>query len=561
MAAKNPSRAEFELILRNDFYSFMLRCFQHLYPKTKFVPGWYLQVVAATLEACSRGDVRRQIINIPPRYGKSTAASIAFVAWHLGHNPEAQIICVSYAQDFAEKLARDCMSVMSSEWYQQIFPTRLSSERRSAREFVTTKHGFRLATSVGGVLTGRGADLIIIDDALKPNEALSESIRKSVNDWYDNSLYSRLNDKSRSGIVIIMQRVHQDDLVGHVLGQEEWNLLRLQAIAEQDEQFEIETTTGRRTFRRSAGELLHPEREPREVIDRIRQTLGEYNFAGQYQQEPAPAGGALVKAEWFKTYTDANLPESFEQVLQSWDTANKPTELADYSVCTTWGIKDKRLYLLHVMRRKVNYPDLKRLVRQQADMHRATIVLIEDKASGTQLIQELTNDGLRIVKAVKPEGDKVMRFNAQTATIENGFVYLPSTAPWLAEFVQEITTFPAAKYDDQADSTSQALGWLNSQPPEPGIIGFYRRECALSMRRKGDSIEKIAGFVKSTPEEVQRWFKEDEELKARMQAIINRRYIQHCEKCGKEIPQNTQYIEAGGDAYHEVCWRKLNFGQ
>jgi len=539
----------------------MLRCFQHLYPKTKFVPGWYLQVVAATLEACSRGDVRRQIINVPPRYGKSTAASIAFVAWHLGHHPEAQIICVSYAQDFAEKLARDCMSVMSSDWYEEIFPTRLSSERRSAQEFVTSKHGFRLATSVGGVLTGRGADLIIIDDALKPNEALSESIRKSVNDWYDNSLYSRLNDKDRSGIVIIMQRVHQDDLVGHVLGQEPWNLLKLQAIAEQDEEFEIETAIGRRTFRRNAGELLHPEREPREVLDRICQTLGEYNFAGQYQQEPAPAGGGLVKAEWFRTYTDASLPERFEQVVQSWDTANKPSELADYSVCTTWGVKDKRLYLLNVLRRKVNYPDLKRLVRLQADVHRATIVLIEDKSSGTQLIQDLTNDGLRIVKAVKPEGDKVMRFNAQTATIENGVVYLPAAAPWLAEYLAEITTFPASKYDDQADSTSQALSWLNSQPKEPGILGFYRREVALRMRANGDSIDKIARFVKSTPDEVLRWFKEEEERKARTQANIDRRYTQYCEECGKEIPPNTEYIEMGGDAYHVACWRKLTFGQ
>jgi len=138
---------------------------------------------------------------------------------------------------------------------------------------------------------------------------------------------------------------------------------------------------------------------------------------------------------------------------------------------------------------------------------------------------------------------------------------LPSAAPWLAEFVQEIITFPAAKYDDQADSTSQALAWLNNQPAEPGIIGFYRRECALSMRANGDSIEKIAGFLKSTPEEVQRWFKEDAERKVRMQAIIDRRYIRNCEKCGKEIPPNTQYIEVGSDAYHEVCWRKLSYGQ
>src|SRR5580704_2686931 len=151
MMMRNLTRQQFHLVLRKDFYSFIRRCFQHLNPQTKFVPDWYMEVVAAALEECSRGETRRQIINIPPRYGKSTAASVALVAWHLGHNPAAQIICVSYAQDFAEKLARDCMSVMSSEWYQQIFPTRLSSERRSAREFVTTKHGFRLATSVGGV--------------------------------------------------------------------------------------------------------------------------------------------------------------------------------------------------------------------------------------------------------------------------------------------------------------------------------------------------------------------------------------------------------------------------
>ena len=359
---------------------------------------------------------------------------------------------------------------------------------------------------MGGVLTGRGADLIIIDDALKPNEALSESIRKSVNDWYDNTLYSRLNDKDRSGIVIIMQRVHQDDLVGHVLGQEKWNLLKLQAIAEQDEEFEIETAIGRRTFRRQVGDLLHPEREPREVIDRIRQALGEYNFAGQYQQEPAPAGGALVKAEWLRTYTDANLPERFEQVVQSWDTANKPSELADYSVCTTWGIKDKRLYLLHVLRRKLNYPDLKRLVRQQADIHRVTIVLIEDKASGTQLIQELTNEGLRIVKAVQPEGDKVMRLNAQTATIENGFVYLPREAPWLADYLHELTTFPNSKYDDQADSTSQALAWINQNLSWRDQFEAFKQLCSAVAAPQKESDSTVAGRLAGAPEPFVRHF-------------------------------------------------------
>jgi predicted phage terminase large subunit-like protein len=145
--------------------------------------------------------------------------------------------------------------------------------------------------------------------------------------------------------------------------------------------------------------------------------------------------------------------------------------------------------LLHVFRKKVDYPDLKRAVRQQAEMHRATLVLIEDKASGTQLSQELINEGLRIIKAVKPYGDKLMRFNAQTATIENGSVYLPREASWLADYIHEITTFPSAKYDDQADSTSQALAWINQQPPETGIIGYYRRENARMLHRQASHLK------------------------------------------------------------------------
>ncbi len=191
--------------------------------------------------------------------------------------------------------------------------------------------------------------------------------------------------------------------------------------------------------------------------------MGEYNFAGQYQQSPAPLGGGLVKREWFQVYEPDRLTGEFEQIIQSWDTANKANELNDYSVCTTWGVAGPRVYLLHVLRKKLNYPDLKRAVREQADLHHATTVLIEDKASGTQLIQELADEG-RAVKRIAPAGDKVMRLNAQTATIENGFVYLPKEAPWLAEYVHELTTFPRGKYNDQADSTAQALAWIKESP-------------------------------------------------------------------------------------------------
>ena len=325
------------------------------------------------------------------------------------------------------------------------------------------------------MLTGRGADIIIIDDPLKPEEALSDAQRQAANDWYDHTLYSRLNDKRRGAIVIVMQRLHEDDLVGHVLGQEEWDVVRFPAIAEADEVHQTHTIFGPRCFTRRQGEPLHPEREPLETLDRIRRTIGEYNFAGQYQQAPAPLGGGLVKEEWFKRYGPSELPEPFDRVVQSWDTANKATELSDYSVCTTWGVKGKHLFLISVFRRRLEYPALKRAVREQHSLFGASVVLIEDKASGTQLIQELIFDGCHAVTRYQPTMDKTMRLHAQTAMIENGFVYIPETAPWLAEYLHELTTFPKAKHDDQADSTAQFLDWFKTPMPSWGIFEYYRQ--------------------------------------------------------------------------------------
>ena len=233
---------------------------------------------------------------------------------------------------------------------------------------------------------------------------------------------------------------------------------------------EIETIWGPRSFSRRQGEALHPEREPLDTLDRIRRTIGEYNFAGQYQQTPAPLGGGMVKAEWFKRYGANERPERFEHIVQSWDTANKVTELSDFSACTTWGIRGKDLYLLNVLRKRLEYPALKRAVREQHSLFNAKVVLVEDRASGTQLIQELIADGCHAVTRYQPECDKVMRLHAQTAIIENGFVHLPEAAPWLAEYLHEMAVFPKGKHDDQVDSTAQFLDWFKR--PFPGQAFF-----------------------------------------------------------------------------------------
>lgn len=205
----------------------------------------------------------------------------------------------------------------------------------------------------------------------------------------------------------------------------------------------------------------------------------------------------MIKTAWFKSYTNAELPSHFEIVFQSWDTANKATELSDYSVCSTWGLKEKRLYLLHILRKRLEYPELKRLVRFQANAFSARNVLIEDKASGTQLIQELTRDGFYGATSYCPSMDKVMRMHSVTSTIENGFVYLPDKAEWLAEYMHEMTTFPKGKHDDQVDSTSQALDWVRSCNHCFGLIEYYK-QIAGSMTPTGRQIPELMMRPRST---------------------------------------------------------------
>jgi len=465
MSKASLSLTEYEFVLRHDLFAFIERSFYELNAQASFSPSPHIEVMAARLECCRRGDIRRLIVNQPPRSLKSHAVSVAYPAWILGHNPTAQIICASYGQDLADKHARDCRTLMSSAFYQRLFPrTRLSIEKQSVNEFMTTAQGFRMSTSVGGVLTGRGADLIILDDPLKPDDAMSQTRRTSVNEWYDNTLVSRLNSKETGVIIIVMQRLHQDDLVGHVWDQENWQVSSFPAIAREDEIHLIESPLGRRRFERKVGEVLQPDRESLSTLKALRQTIGEYNFASQYQQDPMPLGGAIVKTEWLKYYEPNDAPSRFSCILQSWDTANKSGELNDFSVCTTWGANHGAYYLISVFRRRLNYPDLKRAVREQFDQHKADKILIEDKASGTQLIQDLKSEGLfGIVPYDPPPGsDKVLRLHSQTAEFESGRVLLPSSASWLEEYVRELTTFPGTKFDDQVDSTTQALDHLKT---------------------------------------------------------------------------------------------------
>jgi predicted phage terminase large subunit-like protein len=470
---------QYDAYLRRSLSAFTERSFLELHPGVQFLSNWHIELIADKLQAVIEGRVRRLIITVPPRNLKSIIASICAPAFFFGHYPGARVLAVSYSPDLALSLALSSRRLMESDFYRRLFGDVLLRSKNAVGDFHMIGGGSRVSTSVLGAITGRGADVIIIDDPLKPDDAISDGRRNGVNEWFRSTLYNRQNNKNTSGIVIIMQRLHEEDLAGFVQQFEDWEVVNLPAIATEDQVIEWNGPFGPRRYRRSAGGVLHPERESAETLEVIRKTMGENHFQAQYQQDPAPASGNLIKIDWFPRF-DPDYVNTFDRRIISLDTANSAKELANFSVGTVWGIKDGKAYLVDVWRARVDYPELKKKVRELHDRYQPEVVLIEDKASGTQLIQELQREGIW-AKAIKPKGDKIMRMNAQTAMIEGGGVLLPKHAPWLDEYMHELAAFPRGKFDDQVDSTAQALEYIQAFGNWSGAALFYLRE---NMRRR-----------------------------------------------------------------------------
>src|SRR4029077_11941738 len=323
--------APLSALLRTDLRYFVWKVFGTVLPSTTYLPNWHIDAIVHELMRIDSGENRRFLINQPPRSLKSICVSIAYVAWLLGRDPTKRIICVSYSNDFASELHRQFRMVIDASWYQALFPG-MRPAKDSGTELVTTAGGSRYTTSIGGTLTGRGADLIIIDDPLKAEDAMSEPARRRVIDWYGGSLVSRLNNKEKGSIVAVMQRLHEDDLAGHLIGQGGWHHLDLPAIAVEDS--EIEVGRGKRFVRR-VGDVLHANRENREVLSQIKAEIGSLMFSAQYQQRPVPLEGNLIKREWFRYYDVPPQKEACDRIVQSWDTAAMTGQANDYSVCTT----------------------------------------------------------------------------------------------------------------------------------------------------------------------------------------------------------------------------------
>ncbi|MCP3459183.1 phage terminase large subunit [Bradyrhizobium sp. CCGUVB23] len=440
---------------------FIHKAFCTVFPGATYLPNWHIEAIAFQLLRIESGDCHRLLINQPPRSLKSLSVSVAYVAWLLGRDPSRRIIVVSYSNELAAELHRQFRMVIESAWYRSLFPA-MRTARDTGSELVTTAGGGRYATSVGGTLTGRGADLIIIDDPLKAEEAMSELARKRVIDWYGGTLVSRLNDKEKGAIVVVMQRLHEDDLAGHLLQAGGWLHLKLPAIATEDSQIPI--GRGKHHARR-ASEVLHAAREDKTVLEQIKAETGSLQFSAQYQQQPIPLEGNLIKREWFRRYGQLPSPGPRDIVVQSWDTAMMTGEFNDYSVCTTWRIINKDYYLLDVYRGRQQYPDLRRTVIGLAARYNAATILIENAGSGMMMLQDLQRnapDRMPRPIGVKPEGSKADRMAAQSFKIEAGQVHLPADAPWLDGYLLELLAFPQGKHDDQLDSTSQFLKWVST---------------------------------------------------------------------------------------------------
>jgi predicted phage terminase large subunit-like protein len=456
-------------LLRKDLRYFIQKAFATLCPGERYLHNWHIDAIVHRLMLVYSGQNRRLLINQPPRSLKSISVSVAFVAWLLGHDPSRRVIVVSYSHEFAAELHRQFRVVVDSDWYRAIFPaTKWSKE--TGFDLVTKMGGGRYATSVGGTLTGRGADLIIIDDPLNANEAQSEPARKRVIDWYAGSLVSRLNDKETGAIVAVMQRLHEEDLTGHLLRMAGWDHLMLPAIAR--EAHEIPTGEGE-VHRRRPDDVLHSERENAETLEKIRAEIGSLQFSAQYQQQPVPTEGNLIKRAWFRFYDRLPPERPNLRTVQSWDVASVVGAQNDYSVCTTWIVDKNDFYLADVFRARLSYPDLRRKVIDLAVRHKAEPVLIEDAGPGTNLLQDLVMGmpaGMTRPIGVKPEGSKQDRVAAQSAKIEAGQVHLPKEAPWLDDFLHELLAFPNARHDDQVDSVSQFLRWIQQDLYQGGVV-------------------------------------------------------------------------------------------
>ncbi|KDB56011.1 hypothetical protein O997_03610 [Anaplasma phagocytophilum str. MRK] len=455
-----------------QFTKFIKLVFETVSPGSTYVNNWHIRVMADRLQAAHEGKIKRLIVNVPPRMMKSICVSVAWPAWILGFNPCARIIVASYSQLLSEKLSLDTKCVLQSSWYRAIFPeVEISKLQNSRRKFITTKLGYRMATSVGGTVTGEGGDVLIVDDPLNPMQASSSKYRRRVFDWFKESFLTRINDRKKGIVVIVMHRLHTEDLSAQVLAtsaHKTWHHLSIPFIAEKRATiFSLNRDYGSSRcrvamYKRSKNEPIIKNLGSR-YIEGLKNEVGVYAFSSQYQQKPINIGNSgIIRKGWLKRYHSDEFDTTESCIIQSWDTASTLHAHSNFSVCITLAIRDGSFFLLDVYRAKANYTELKKRVLHLSEHWKPDVILIEERSSGYQLLQEMSKK-LPVIAFNPKKYCKLSRLLQIIPTIQKGHLFVPHYAPWLYDFESEICAFPNGENDDQVDSLTQAFNWYRDQ--------------------------------------------------------------------------------------------------
>lgn len=477
-----------------DLASFSRLAWQVLEPGTPLLWNWHLDLICEYLTLVQQRVIRRLIINVPPQTMKSRLVNVFFPVWTWTQIPTRRFLSSSYSGDLSAQFNIERSKLVRSSWFQDTFPGVVGLTRDRQDEIENQVGGRMTATSTGGTATGKGAHDVIVDDPLNPKQAASEVELNGANDFFDQTLRTRLSDQITGVFVIVMQRLDHRDLTGHVIDKEPgaWTHIRIPMEAEENERWEFPIS--HRVHERAAGELLMPSRFPRNIIEGMKVGMGSFTWAGQYQQRPTPRGGAIIKRDWIRYWTRATLPERFDEVIQSWDMSFGKTDDSSFVVGSVYGRAGARKLLLAQTHRRMEYTEARQAVKDLTrDWPQAHVKLVENKANGPAIISDLRAEISGLI-AIEPDGDKAARMMAVAPEYESGCVEYPDPSMpgfgWVTEHVEEICRFPQ-KPNDRGDAESQALRRLRTNVG--GIFEFYRVEAE---RLKSGAAAPIA----ATPE-------------------------------------------------------------
>ena len=472
-----------------SFRVFVEQAWHVLEPMTPFLPGIHVDAICEHLQAVAEGRIKDLLINVPPGHAKSLLCCVFFPAWVWIKHPEKRWLFASYKADLAIRDSVKCRALIQSAWYQERWSDRfhLTDDQNEKKRFENDHTGYREITSVG-TGTGSRADLVVCDDPLSADQAQSDTERKTANDWWSGTMTTRVNDLRTGHFILVQQRLHDDDTTALCLKQGGYEHLCL------PEEFEVDRackTSIWKDPRATEGQLLWPAKNgPAEIAD-LQRKLGSYGYAGQYQQRPTPSGGGIFKRPWFRYWKPkvmnlgpvlvklpdgtlleikpVDLPDEFDEQLQSWDMSFKDLKDSDYVVCGVWGSKGANRYLIDQHRERLDFPATLAAVEMMTRKYpKALTKLIEDKANGPAVIAAL-RERIPGLIAVTPGGSKIARANAASPIAEAGNVFLPhpAIALWVDAYLDELCAFPYGRYDDQVDQTTQALNRIKTQEPVP----------------------------------------------------------------------------------------------